>query len=137
MSDFTKRVLVVEDDGLLLGVLTDRLSYHYAVDDAIDGEIAWQKLENKTVHLILLDLLIPMINGFELLERIRKHQNTEIAKVPVIIVSNLAGPESVERAKSLGISEFYIKSNSKIEDIVSKVHAILEPEAAVEVKDKA
>ncbi len=131
MADFTKKVLVVEDDATLQSVFIDQISKDFSTLDAADGEIAWQKILDHTPDLIVLDLMIPMVNGFELLERIRNHDNPKVANVPILVVSNLASTESIQRAQKFHLVDYIIKSTMSVEGVVKKVLSVLEPEKEV------
>lgn len=126
MSTVTKRVLVVEDDENLKTILVDRLAGQYLVDDAIDGEMAVRRLNSNKYDLVMLDLMIPMVNGYELLGQMRSSENEDLSKVPVIILSNLASKESIDRAEALGISAYFIKANVNVEEVIAKAKHILE-----------
>ena len=83
--------------------------------------MAWrQKLKP---DLILLDLLLPGLDGFEVLKRVRA--NEALKETPVIIFSNLGQKEDIERAKGLGANDFLIKANFTLDDVVVKIKTFL------------
>ena len=97
-----KTILIIEDDKFLREMIAKRLREEgYDVSMAVDGEEGIKKIQGEKPDLILLDLILPGIDGFEVLERMRK--DSELAKIPVVILSNLGQKEEVERGRA---SEF-------------------------------
>jgi CheY-like chemotaxis protein len=101
-----KRVLLVEDDGLIRGLLADLLGdAGYAVHQAVDGSQALTLLQSEQPHLVVLDLMLPKISGWQFLERARA--SLDRANVPVVIVSAIAGMSDYPRA--LGAAAWFTK----------------------------
>ena|SRR3989344_1200122 len=127
MADEQKKILVVEDDLALQGVLFDRLQSEalYEVLKASDGEEAVSIIIEKKPKLILLDLLLPKLDGFQVLEKIRKHPDKGISGTKVIVLSNLWSNKDILRAQDLKIEEYYIKANTNLDDVVAKVSLLL------------
>lgn len=124
MEQQNKKILIVEDDEFLRSLTAKRLeSEGYAVKVAIDGQMALDMLAEDKPDLILLDLLLPNMNGFELLEKMRAEDWGR--ELPVIVFSNLGQKEDIERAKQLGANDFLIKANFTLEDVISKLHNFL------------
>lgn len=118
------KVMVVEDDKFLRELLVRKLySEGFTVESAIDAGGAFEILNKFTPNIILLDLILPGIDGFEILSRIKK--NNALAGVPVIILSNLGQKEDIDRAMSLGATGFMVKANFTLDEIVNKVRKIL------------
>ncbi|MCX6736948.1 MAG: response regulator [Candidatus Parcubacteria bacterium] len=114
------KVLLVEDDSFLSSLLRLKLEKsNYEITHAADGQQALDILLNFKPDLILLDLILPKKNGFEVLEAIRQNPLTE--KIPVIIISNLGQESDVTRGKSLGIIDYFIKAKLSIDDLVLRV----------------
>lgn len=117
------KILVVEDDKFLRELLVRKLySEGFTVESAIDATGAFDILKRFIPSIILLDLILPGIDGFEILSRIKK--DNALAAVPVIILSNLGQKEDIERAMSLGAIDFMVKANFTLDEIVSKVRKI-------------
>ena len=117
-------VLVVEDDKFLRELLVRKLTAEgFDVENALDGETAFGILANKTPNIILLDLILPNIDGFEILARVRKDAKTE--KTPVIIFSNLGEKADIDKAMGLGATDFMVKANFTLDEIVTKIHSII------------
>ncbi len=115
-------VLLVEDDPFLSSVLRMKLEKEsFKVVRAADGDEALNFLTEQGVKpdLILLDLILPKKNGFEVLETIR--QDPLLEKLPVIIISNLGQPSDIERGKALGVIDYFIKARLSVEELVNKV----------------
>ena len=119
-----KKVLVVEDDQFLSNAYKLKLSKSgFDVSVASDGEIGIKLMKEDKPDIVLLDLIMPNVDGFTCLESIKADDS--LKDVPVIVASNLGQDEDVERAKSLGAVDFIIKSNISIEEIVEKVKAVV------------
>ena len=126
MNQDTKKVLVVEDDVDLLNVLTDRLGVsNYEVMTAKDGEQAVSLILDKKPDLILLDLLLPKLDGFQVLERIRRYPDNKISDIKVIVLSNLWSDKDILRAQALKIDEYYVKANTNLDEVFSKIAKII------------
>ncbi len=125
MENTNKKILIIEDDEFLRSLTAKRLEKeNYAVEAAVDGETGVAAVEgSEPPSLILLDLLLPGLDGFEVLKRIRANEKTKA--VPVIIFSNLGQKEDIEKAKALGANDFLIKANFTLDDVVTKIHSLL------------
>ncbi len=123
-------ILIVEDDKFLRELLIRKLEDSgYKTEAAISGKEALKKVKEKTPRLILLDLVLPGIDGFEVLQEIKKDEN--LTNIPVIILSNLGQKEEVEQGLSLGATDYLIKAHFTPEEIVNKVEEILGENPAV------
>lgn len=115
-----KFVLVVEDDKFLRELLVRKLSAEgFDVKNAIDAEMAFTALSERMPDIILLDLILPGVDGFEILARIKANQ--KLIAIPVIILSNLGQKEDLDKAIALGAKDFMVKSNFTLDEIVAKV----------------
>ena len=119
-----KTILIVEDDEFLRSLTAKRLEKeNYHIEVAVDGENAISVIETIHPSLILLDLLLPGKDGFEVLKKIR---STDAPKaLPVIIFSNLGQKEDIEKAKALGVDDFLIKANFTLDDVVGKIKKLI------------
>lgn len=120
-----KTILIIEDDTFLQRLETTKLKKEgYNILTAVNSVEAFKMIElNKTVDLILLDLLLPEVDGFAILEKIRKIDTTK--NTPVIVFSNLSEEKDVSRAKKLGASEFMVKSNFTLDEISQKIKTLI------------
>ena len=123
MAD-AKKVLIIEDDEFLRSLAAKRLEKDgYVVSVAADGDSAVAKAEETTPEIILLDLLLPGLSGFEVLEKLRAED--KFKTTPVIVFSNLGQKEDIEKAKTLGASDFLIKANFTLDDVADKIKEYL------------
>lgn len=121
-SKHKKSLLIVEDEKPIAKALQLKLSHSgFDVEIATNGEEALQSMEKSKFDLILLDLIMPKMNGFDFLEELKKRKNT----IPVIVSSNLSQEEDMKRVKSLGAVDYYVKSNVTIAQVVEKVNRYL------------
>lgn len=121
-----KKILVVEDDQLLLDLCCKKLQKEgFDVDIAIDGNTALEKIISNKPDLILLDLVLPGIDGFEILKKIREDSDDKIKKIPVIILSNLGQESDIEKGKKLGAADYFIKASVTMDEIARKVKDLL------------
>ena len=119
-----KTILIVEDDEFLRSLTAKRLEKeNYHIEVAVDGENAISVIETIHPDLILLDLLLPGKDGFEVLKKIRGTETTKA--IPVIIFSNLGQKEDIEKAKALGVNDFLIKANFTLDDVVGKIKKLI------------
>ena len=113
-----KRILVVDDEKPLQRALQMKFTNAgFEVVIAADGEEALEILDRETFNIVLLDLVMPKKNGFEVLEELKAKGK----KVPVIVLSNLSQDEDVKRARDLGAIDFLVKPETSIFDLVSRV----------------
>ena len=119
-----KTILIVEDDTILRDLISQKIKKaNYDIVVAVDGEEGLKKAKEKKPDIILLDLILPGIDGFGVLEQIKK--DPAIDKIPVVILSNLGQKEEIEKGMSLGATDFLIKAHFTLSEIVEKIKAIL------------
>ena len=114
------KILIVEDEKALSEVLSDEFESHdFKVEVAEDGEEALEKVKSFGPDLILLDLLLPKKDGFEVLETIKADQ--KLKAIPVIILSNLGQDEEIKRGLLLGAKDYFVKTQHPLKEVVEKV----------------
>jgi len=119
-----KIVFVVEDDSFLVQAYQIKFEKEgMEVWVAADGEEAINFLKKEPPNVILLDIMLPKVSGFSVLEAMRKDERWK--GVPVIILSNLGQQQDIERGKALGVVEYIVKANAKISEVVEKVKKLL------------
>ncbi len=124
MNENQKKVLVVEDDEHISKVYEIKLAKEgFATLLARDGEEAVEKIKAEKPDLIILDLMLPKKDGFGVLEDIKKIP--ELARIPVIVLSNLGQQADQERALALGANEYLIKVDYSIQEVIDKVKGYL------------
>ncbi len=115
-----KKVLIVEDDALLSGVLSKTfLTEKFQVVVVDNGLSVADAVKSFMPDIILLDLIIPGIDGFAVLKQLKGDPKTE--KIPVAVISNLGDVGDVKSTKALGADEYFIKSNTEMEKIIKYV----------------
>ena len=115
-----KKILIIEDEEVLLGLLQERLVQEgYQVDIAKDGREGLEKIRKFKPDLILLDIIMPKMGGFEVMEEVNKDE--ELKTIPIIIVSNSGQPVELERAKKLGVRDWLIKTDFDPQEVIDKV----------------
>ena len=119
-----KKILIVEDDKFLRELIVKKMSNEgYEVVEAADGEQGLQKIKEDKPDLILLDLILPGIDGFEVLAQ--KKEDPFIAAIPVIVLSNLGQKEDVDKGLNLGAVDYLIKAHFTPGEIIEKVRNII------------
>lgn len=122
----SKTILIIEDDEFLLGMESKKLTEKgYNVLPAVSSESAFKFIadpQNK-IDLILLDLLLPETNGFDILKQIR--ENEKYGMTPVIVFSNLFDDGDVKKANALGANEFLIKANFTLDELAEKIFKLI------------
>jgi len=120
------KILIIEDDQFLRDLLKTKLEKeNFEVVTAIDGPGGMEKVISETPNVILLDIILPGIDGFEILKRVRTNSNMEVAKTPIILLSNLGQEADVEKGRALGGDDYLIKSNFTIDEIIEKIQNII------------
>ena len=105
------RVLIVDDSRMVRAMIIKRIREHYDFREEVDGEAGWQALVlDHSIHLVISDLSMPILDGYGLLTRIRESKLARIRDMPVVIISGEESEEALERAKALGVSDFISKS---------------------------
>jgi len=138
------RIFIVEDDPLMTRLYGRIFQFFgYEVENAFNGEEALKRLQamKEKPTLILLDIIMPKLSGFEVLRELKK--NPELKNIPVVILSNLAGQADAEKALSIGAVMYLVKSQYEPKEIVEKVKEIISaytrekdiPEVKTEIKD--
>jgi len=118
------KVLVIEDDKFLQRLLVMKLTQDgFEVSGASDGEEGLRRIVTESPDLVVLDLIMPKMDGFEVLTQMRT--NSASRDIPVIVLSNLGQDEDVSRVKQLGAIEFLTKSDVSIHEVVRKIKEAL------------
>jgi len=117
-------ILIVEDDKFLRELLVRKLEgADFNISIVVDGQEAFKKIKEELPQLILLDLVLPGLDGYDILKQIK--QDPQTGKIPVIILSNLGQAEEVERGLNLGANDYLIKAHFTPDEIIEKIRAVL------------
>ena len=119
------RILIVDDDPLIARMYETRMKAEgYDVEVATNGEEALATVRKETPDLILLDVMMPKLNGVETLKILKGEEKTK--KIPVIILTNLGDrPEDVANAKKLGALDYLVKTQVSLKELSEKVKSVL------------
>ena len=124
ISNGAKKILIIEDDKFLRELISKKLMEEgYTVSEAIDGEEGIKKIKSEHPDLVLLDLILPGIDGFEVLSKMKEDSASSL--VPVIILSNLGQKEDVEKGLKLGATDYLIKAHFTPGEIIEKIKGVL------------
>jgi DNA-binding response OmpR family regulator len=117
-------ILMIDDDAFMAGIYGTRLSSEgYAVINAFDGEEGYKKARTELPDLILLDVLMPKLDGFETLKRLKEDAST--AKIPVLMLTSLGQKEDVDRGLREGAVDYLIKTQTLPTDALEKIKKVL------------
>lgn len=119
-----KTILIVEDDQFLTKAYQIKFKAEgFEVLSATDGQQALNYLSQDPAAIVLLDLMLPQVSGFDVLSAIKSNEKWK--HVPVIIMSNLGQQTDIDRGKQLGAVDYIVKANVKINEVVQKVKGIV------------
>lgn len=120
-----KKILIIEDDPFLSEVLLHKVqSAGFDVVIESDGKVGLEKISSYMPDLILLDIMLPGLNGYEILEV--KVKDPKIASIPVIVISNSGQPVEISRVLALGVKDYLVKAQFDPEEVMDKVRIQLE-----------
>ncbi len=120
-----KTILIIEDESALQKTLGEILSQEgYEVLSALNGEIGLKLAQSKKPDLILLDLILPKIHGFDVLKKIK--DNPETREIPVIVLTNLESIEDIKKAMELGATTYLVKANYSLEELTIKINQVFQ-----------
>jgi DNA-binding response OmpR family regulator len=119
-----KKIVVVEDESFLLKALNMQLLNNgFDVCSAEDGATGLELVRETMPDLVLLDIILPKMNGFDVLKELKKDKKTK--KIPIIILSNLGQDEEKKKGLKLGAADYYVKASTSLDTITGKINKIL------------
>ena len=120
-----KKILFIEDESALQKTLGEVFEQEgYQLISALDGESGLRLAQKEKPNLILLDLILPKLHGFDVLKKLKADKETE--HIPVIVLTNLEGIEEVEKAIELGATTYLIKAQYSLEEVIEKIKKALD-----------
>ncbi len=121
-----QRILLVEDDSFISGMYRTKLTaLGYEVELKEDGDLAWDRLQEEPMpDLVLLDIVLPKKDGFEILEGLRANEKTK--HLPVILLTNLGQKPDIERGIKLGADDYIIKAHYTPTEVMEKIKKTLD-----------
>jgi DNA-binding response OmpR family regulator len=124
MSEDKKKLLVVEDDMILQKALQEFLTAEgFEIFTASDGEAGITAAKEKMPDLVLLDIILPKKDGYEVLAALKKDEKTK--QIPIILLTNLGSLNDVEKAIELGATTYLVKSDYKLQEVAKKIKETL------------
>lgn len=131
MSDIPeekKKIVIVEDDRFLSLVLKGRLEKEgYNVIPAYDGQEGLEMIKKEMPSLVVLDLVMPKMSGFEVLEKLST--DPQVSRIPVVVASNLGQESDMQKAKNLGVRDYYVKVQTSVDDLVKMFKTLVDTAA--------
>lgn len=120
------KVALVEDDPFLREICSKKLAKEgYTVYEAIDGQQALDTVKKVKPDIVLLDIILPAIDGFQILHELRQNADKAIASVPIIMLSNLGQDDDIKKAMEMGANDYLVKAHFTTEEIAEKIKKIL------------
>lgn len=115
-----KKILIIEDEEIISTLLQNKLAKEgFNVVVAINGEDGLQQMKAARPDLVLLDIIMPQKDGFQVMEEM--HRDEKLAGIPVIIISNSGQPVELSRAKELGVKDWLVKTEFDPQEVIAKV----------------
>ncbi len=115
-----KKILLIEDEKIMINLLEKKLEQEgYEVTVSVNGEEGLKKMKELKPDIILLDIIMPKMGGFEVMEEMEK--DAQLKRIPVIIISNSGQPVELGKAKELGASDWLIKTEFDPQEVIEKV----------------
>lgn len=129
MAEEYKSILLVDDDLTLREMYLERLKAEgFVVETAQDGQEAVAKARDTRPNLILLDIMMPKLNGLDVLKQLKAEKET--SDIPVIVLTALIQDRERAQAIELGASDYIVKSETMPGEVIQKIHAVLESKPA-------
>ena len=122
----SKKIVIVEDNIAMREIVVHKLSSNgFEVSEAGDGKQGIDLIIQEKPALVLLDLMLPEVDGFQVLETIRKHEDKQVANTPIIVLSNLWSNKDILKTKALKVQAYLVKAYFTTEEILKKVNEVL------------
>lgn len=121
-----KKVAIIEDDREIKEMYKIKLELGgYEIVGTDNGSDALKLIENEKPDLVLLDLLLPEKDGYEILEELKTSKNEKVRSIPVVVISNLSNENDILEAKNLGAADFLVKAKINPASVLEKVDSVL------------
>jgi len=120
-----KKILFVEDEASLQRAIGESLKkVGYEVLSATDGQQAMEQIKSQDFDLIVLDIVLPKVDGFEVLKKIKS--DPEKKDIPVLVLTNLETSGDVQKALELGATNYLVKANYSLDQMIEKINSMLQ-----------
>lgn len=124
MATTKHTILLVEDDPMIAQMYQTKFSMEgYDLLVTVDGQAGLDKAKEMKPEVVLLDIILPKLDGFAVLKALKEDPTTK--KIPVVLLTNLGQDEDVKKGKELGAEDYFVKSNHTPAEIVQKVHSMV------------
>jgi len=124
MDTERKKILIIEDEATISSMYQSSLEKDgYTVIIAADGERGWQLASTQLPNLILLDIILPKLDGFSVLDKLQHDPKTK--NIPVIMLTNLGQDEDKERGKKLHAADYWVKADISLMEVVNRIRKLL------------
>jgi DNA-binding response OmpR family regulator len=118
------KIVLVEDDTFLAGIYASKFeAAGFNVSLATDGEAGLETIEKEMPDVVLLDIILPKMDGFEVLEKVKSNPKTK--DIPVILLTNLGQREDVEKGLKLGAADYLIKAHFMPQETIERVKKVM------------
>lgn len=119
-----KKILIIEDELMLQKTMAEYLgSENFEIMTASDGETGLKAVQTFSPDLIILDIILPKMDGFQVMDKL--NNDPALKKIPVIALTNLESTEDIQKAFERGAKNYLVKADYKLEDVVKKIKEIL------------
>jgi DNA-binding response OmpR family regulator len=123
-TDNKIHVLIVEDDSFLANIYKTKFDMEgFKVSVSENGEAGWNDVKKKKPDIVLLDILLPKMDGFAVLEKLKT--DADVKNIPIILLTNLGQKDDVQKGLDMGASDYLIKAHFKPSEVVEKVRSVL------------
>ncbi|MBI4713864.1 response regulator [Candidatus Uhrbacteria bacterium] len=120
----SKKLLIIDDDEFLLDIYKHKLTKEgFEVDIAKNSEEAFALIKKSKPDLIILDLIMPGMSGFDVLEEL--NATSGLSKIPVIVLTNLGQEEDRKRCFELGVKDYFVKTATSLEEVIKKIKEVI------------
>ena len=124
MADKKTKVLIIEDEKMLVDMYASKFNKEgFEVEEALTGKQGIDKAKEINPDIILLDIIMPEVDGFAVLKELKNNQKTK--NTPIIMLTNLGQDEDIEKGKKFGAVDYLVKANLTPREVVGKVKKIL------------
>ena len=115
-----KKILMIEDEEIMIDLLQRKIAQEgYEISVARNGEEGLAAMKEKKPDLVLLDIIMPKMGGFEVMEKMQKDK--DLKKIPVIVISNSGQPVEIDRAQKMGAEDWLIKTQFDPKEVIEKI----------------
>lgn len=123
----TGKILIIEDDQFLRDICEQKFrQMGFTVETAVDGTSGLEKILSGKPTIILLDIILPAMDGFEILQKVRANPDQSVKSIPIILLSNLGQESEIAKGMQLGANDYLVKTYFTMDQIVEKVKVLLE-----------